>query len=216
MKINTLFAFAAAGLMMTACGESPETVVTTDPVDVTPVEETETSAAWAVDADASTLNWEGEKLGLYAHTGTVAISEGSINTENGMIVGGEFTIDMTTLQSTDITDAEEAANLIGHLSSQDFFHVDSFATSTFVITGCEAAMGDTVNVMGNLTLMGQTKNITIPTIVSVDGDNMSATSSFAIDRTQWGVVYGSGVELAVDQVISDEIKYDLSLVAKKN
>ena len=76
----------------------------------------------------------------------------------------------------------------------------------------------THNVKGNLTLKGTKKSITIPANISVAGGKVSAvTPSFTINRTEWGISYGSGsiVDLAKDKVINDDIALVLELNASE-
>lgn len=84
----------------------------------------------------STLNWTGRKVGG-EHYGTVAITDGFVALESGMVVAGEFTIDMATIASTDLS-GDEASKLVGHLSSADFFDAVQYPTAKFTITSITA------------------------------------------------------------------------------
>lgn len=82
MKTRNLFlsTIAAGGLFLISCGGVEERTI-----------ETETSS----------IIWTGEMLGMYKHTGTVGISSGSVIAEDGRIVGGNFTVDLSTITPTD-------------------------------------------------------------------------------------------------------------------
>ncbi len=89
-----------------------------------------------------------------------------------------------------------------HLKSPDFFDVAKFPSATFKSTKIEkTAQGHTIT--GNLTLHGQTKTISFPATVSARPDGgVTATSEFAIDRKDFGIVYpGMPDDLIRDKVV---------------
>ena len=45
---------------------------------------------------------------------------------------------------------------------------------------------------GELTMLGKTKEINFPAKIAVAEGSLTVTSSFTIDRTQWGMTYGQG------------------------
>lgn len=173
---------------------------------------TETSATYALDTENSTLNWKGSKSFTEDfHQGTIKITEGSLSSENGSIIAGNFTVDMTSIEEN--TDNQEmAAKLIGHLKSPDFFLVDSFPTANFSIVKVEGN-----NITGNLEIKGITKEITFPAEMEVTEDGVSASANFTINRMDWGVEYGNGsiVDLAKDKIISNDIEFLVNLKATK-
>jgi len=170
--------------------------------------------------NSGTLNWTGSKALGGAHQGTINISNGTVGiTEDGKITTGNFTIDMNSITCTDLTADQGKEKLAGHLKSGDFFDVAKFPTGSFHITNVAPAKGTpnvTHIVTGNLTLKGVKRSITIPANISVAGGKVSAVSpSFTIDRTEWGIQYGSGsiAGLAKDKIINDEIALVLQLSA---
>jgi len=179
------------------------------------------SAVYNVDATASNVNWEGSKLVGGGHTGTIPVSDGQIMVSEGKIVGGKFTLNVAGLTNTDLPAAEGGDKLVGHLKSGDFFDTEKFPMASFDITKVQPAIdteGITHNISGNLTLKGVSKNVTIPTNVSMDGDMIKAAApAFVINRKDWGMEYGSSsIEgIAQDNIIKDEVGLELMLVAKK-
>jgi polyisoprenoid-binding protein YceI len=73
-----------------------------------------------------------------------------------------------------------------------------------------------MSIVGDLTIKGITKSITIPANVAMAGDKISVvTPSFKINRTDWDVKYGSGlIGTAADKIIHDEIGLVLSLTGQ--
>lgn len=182
------------------------------------------AAGYTVDANASTINWKGTKLLGGGHEGTIAIQSGRIAMSEGNIVGGDFVIDMNSITNTDLDADSGKADLEGHLKSPEFFDVATFPTAKFTIISAQAVEnvtdgGPTHRVIGNFTMRDSTRSVAIPVMVSMDGDMMKTQSvDFVIDRTQWGVKYGSEgsiVDLAKENVINDDIGLSLSLVANK-
>ncbi|WP_371815962.1 YceI family protein [Flavobacterium sp. CS20] len=83
----------------------------------------------------SKIVWSGETLVL-TNTGTINLNEGYFEFEKGKIVGGEFTVDMTSINVTNLK-GEDKTKLENHLSSEDFFAVDKYPTAKFVINTAE-------------------------------------------------------------------------------
>lgn len=218
LRFLTLPLFA---LLMVACGPSGTEVASSEAKSTDNTEPI--TASYNVDAAASTVNWEGTKVIGGGHTGTIPINKGVLETSDGNLVGGMFTIDVAGLMNSDLGEDDGKAKLEGHLKSEDFFHVDQFPTATFEITNVapagEATSEHTHDITGNLTLKGTSRSITIPAMVKMSGDRIEAkTPDFVIDRTEWGVIYGSksgGIELAKDKIISDEVGLQLDLIAMK-
>ncbi len=213
MKKTLLILSVSTALLFTACGNpQKETVDTEDAGEA--AEATVESVAYTVDAEASNVQWTGNKILEGSHTGTINISEGSISAKEGVIESGSFTLDMASFDETGNDDADMVAKLIGHLKSPDFFNVDSFATASFEITEGGAEM-----VKGNLTIKGITNQIEIPVSTEMTDAGMTATSSFTINRNDWGVTWGNNstnkIEFLKDNFIKDEISFDVSLVANK-
>ncbi|MEO1259919.1 MAG: YceI family protein [Bacteroidota bacterium] len=178
-----------------------------------------TAVAYTVNTETSVINWEGYKPGKYGHNGTIKLSGGTINVKDLVPQSGSFDIDVTSLESTDLADKpDKKMKLEGHLKDGDFFEVEKYPSGKFEVTSIEPASGGTdanYTVKGNLTLKDVTKGIEIPAMINMaDGELKVTTPEFTINRTEWGVNYGSGVIGTVkDQLIADDVKLSISLVA---
>tara|TARA_R110002049_G_scaffold252643_1_gene427850 strand:- start:979 stop:1554 length:576 start_codon:yes stop_codon:yes gene_type:complete len=133
----------------------------------------------------SKVVWKGYKV-TGSHEGTINIKSGSLSFNDGKLTGGECSIDMTTLVSTDLT-GEYKGKLEGHLKSDDFFGVEKFPTATLIFTDVKVKGKNSYNVTGDLTIKGKTNPVTFE--ISIYGSK--ATTSLKIDRTKYGVKYGS-------------------------
>jgi polyisoprenoid-binding protein YceI len=85
----------------------------------------------------------------------------------------------------------EFPKLTNHLKSSDFFEVREFPKATFESTKVEpAAEGEgQLLITGNLTLHGQTREITAPATVELGPDGPKLRSEFTIDRSEFGMDY---------------------------
>ncbi len=164
----------------------------------------------AVDTKESKIHWLAKKV-TGQHEGFISISNGSLSVDKGKVVGGSFTIDMKSIVCTDITNEEYNKKFISHITTGDFFEVEKFPTTTFKITKVVGS-----NITGDLTLHGVTKTITFPAKISVAGGKVTATASIPVDRTEFGVKYGSKkfFESIGDKAIDDVFTLDITLSAK--
>ena len=212
MKKTLLILSIATGVLFASCG-NPKTATTEDAGET--AEASSESVTYSVNLGESTVNWSGAKVLDGSHTGTVALTAGSLSVKDGIIEAGNFSLDMSSIAEVGGSDEASTAKLMGHLKSGDFFMVDSFPTASFEITSGGADM-----VKGNLTIKGITKEIEIPVTTTMTETGMTASSKFAINRNNWNVVWGNNNTDAKwaflkDNFIKDEMEFDVNLVASK-
>lgn len=177
-----------------------------------PSEAPEGATVYTVDTEATTLEWTG-RMGPKSHVGTVMIESGEIFVDETNTVGGSFTIDMSTLATPD------GDQVTTHLKSEDFFEVETYPTASFVITSVttEGEIGEpgSYTVTGDLTIKDVTNEISFEADLAVEDQTATLTAPIVIDRSLWNVRYGSAsfFDDLGDKVISDEIEFDLTLVA---
>ena len=135
--------------------------------------------------EKSKVVWKGYKV-TGSHEGTIALQSGVLTFEADKLVGGEFVIEMATIQNTDL-EGENKGKLEGHLKSDDFFGVATFPTATLVFKEVKSSGKNSYAVMGELTIKGKTNPVTFD--ISIYGSK--ATASVKIDRTKFDVRYGS-------------------------
>jgi polyisoprenoid-binding protein YceI len=168
---------------------------------------------YKVDVEKSTLTWVAKKL-TGGHNGTIALQSGSLQFDGKNLSGGSFAIDMTTIK-----DSEKNQKLEGHLKADDFFGVDKFATSTFVIKKIAAGSGNQVNVTGDLTIKGMTNSITFPAALvwAADGTVTATADKVVVDRTKFGIKFRSkGMFPDIgDKMIYDDFELSIKLIARK-
>jgi polyisoprenoid-binding protein YceI len=175
------------------------------------------SGTYAIDPSESKIQWEGKKVLVPSkHTGTIAIKEGKLELDKGQLKSGTLTLDMGTINNEDQT-GDMKAKLEGHLKSADFFDVGKFPTATLAIKEASQSAPGQYKVNADLTIKGIVKPVEFDATAKMDGDKLGTEARIEIDRTQWGLKYGSGSffrDLG-DKVIDDKISFEISLVAVK-
>jgi polyisoprenoid-binding protein YceI len=161
-----------------------------------------------VDASKSTLNWVGKKV-TGEHSGTVALKSGALVFKKNALKGGTFTVDMTSLNATDLS-GEYQGKLNGHLKADDFFGTEKYPTSTLVFKTIADKGNGLYTVTADLTIKAKTNPITFD--ITVKGD--TATTALKIDRTKYDIKYGSKsfFEGLGDKTIYDD--FDLAVNLK--
>lgn len=150
-----------------------------------------------VDTAKSRLRWIGRNL-AGRHEGEVGIASGALLLEHGQLTGGRVEIDMTAITCTDIADGPMNRVLIDHLESDDFFDVVRHPSAILEIGDVEAvgnALPGLPNLRctGSLTLKGVTNPVRLMLTSGRTGTGeWVAQSNFDLDRTRYGVNYGSG------------------------
>lgn len=167
-----------------------------------------------VNPSASKIEWTARKV-TGKHNGTVNIKEGKLVIKDGYLVGGSFTIDMSTIKVLDLS-GEYAGKLEGHLKSDDFFGVATYPTANLLITQAHARGEGMFEVKGDLTIRGVKQPITFTTQLIPDGNKYKATADIMIDRSLYEVKYGSGkfFQDLGDKTIYDEFDLVISIVTE--
>jgi polyisoprenoid-binding protein YceI len=165
----------------------------------------------------SLINWTGKKI-TGTHSGTIKLSDGNLDVEDGKIVGGSFDIATHSIVVTDIEDPKTNAQFAGHLFSEDFFAVDKFPTANFTIMNVIPVNGNISKIDGLLTIKGITHSLSFEASVEVQENTISAAGEIIVDRTKYGIKFGSGnfFKGLGDTLIYNDFKLDLNLVAIAN
>lgn len=215
---QTLFSLTVLALLA-SCNNAPKA----DAAEIS-TEQTAANAGgkgFSVDTTVSKITWLGTKP-TGQHHGTIKLSSGSFNVENGTITAGSFILNTAQLTDDDLSEPDKG-KLEGHLKSPDFFDVVKFPTAKFEITkvevydsakGISELPGATHFISGNLTLKDSTKNISFPAKVSLTDNGLIAEATFNIDRTAWGLNY-KGPNNPQDWFIKKEVNLTLNITANK-
>jgi polyisoprenoid-binding protein YceI len=114
---------------------------------------------------------------------------------------------MTSINTTDL-EGDYKNKLDGHLKANDFFGVKKYPKATLDFTSVTKNETN-YSVVGDLTIKGITNKIAFDLEVSEN----KATTSFKIDRTKYGIKYGSAsfFDGLKDKAIYNEFDLTVSL-----
>ncbi len=166
-----------------------------------------------------TATWQGGKI-AGTHNGGITIKSAELGVKDGNVVAGNIVLDVNSITNEDVTDAKDNAKLVGHLKSDDFFASATYPDAKFEIVSVAPLTGDANNthtITGNLTIKKTTRLKSVPANIKVEGDTITAKTSFKIDRSKFDVRYGSKTFFADigDKVIYDDFDITVDATLKK-
>lgn len=174
-----------------------------------------------LDITASSATWTGTKTLIkdYEDTGTINIKSGTAVFAKGVLTGGTVVFDMNSIATTTTGNGNSEGALSGqakHMKSEDFFDTVKYPEAKYVITSVSHEAGDTYMLTGDLTIKDATHPTTFPVEVVTNNGKVSIIGTATIDRTVWGIKYGSGKffpDLG-DKVIGDEFTLTFTAITK--
>ena len=142
----------------------------------------------------SKIDFTGSKI-TASHSGGFKTFTGKISVADGNIAPpSSIEIDMNSTWS-------DSNRLTRHLKSDDFFGVETYPISKFVLTAAERS-GEEYTITGDLTLHGVTKSIRFPAKISIADEQVNLTAEFSIMRFDFDIVYkGKADDLIRDRVV---------------
>lgn len=202
---NLFLSLAIAGMSLSAIASNPAPKAAT---------------TFNVDAAASTFKWHATKV-TGQHYGVAKFSTGTITTEGKALKGAEISVDMNTIDATDLT-GEYHDKLVGHLKSDDFFSVEKHATSTIKVKSAKAikpskTSANNYEITADLTIKGITQEIKFPALVVISDKQVVVNADFMVNRAKFDIRYGSSsfFEGLGDKAIADEFNVKVRVVAAK-
>lgn len=222
MKKVNVFTFAAIALFLTACGGKTETTTTEEQQAAEKQGE-----VYGVNLETSKVDWKAfHKGGFAPRWGTLSLKSGELSVENGEITAGDFVVDMQSLKvdPASVTEKDKKyTDLEGHLKNADFFDVEKNPTADFVITKvsnldapvANAIEGANKTVSGNLKLKGSTLNVSFPAKVTVADGAVTIKAKFTVDRSAWGIKFGTTEADPAEWMISKDIELGIDVKAAK-
>jgi polyisoprenoid-binding protein YceI len=186
MSYRTPAALATASLIAGAgAAQSPTAIAPSDAVTL-----------WRIDAAHSAVGFAVRHMGISTVRGRFAAYEGVIETGEGMAPRRiEVTIDPASI-------ATGVERRDGHLRSADFFDVAAHPTVRFVSTRVTAEGPKRFRVLGDLTMRGVTRPVTLAVetlgdaVRDMDGRRRTgATAVATINRKDWGLNWNQALEL---------------------
>lgn len=226
MSVPSRYTVALMGAVMlvAACGgaATPDAASATPTPTATPVDSptaaTASGSAWTVsDKSKATIRVREQLVGVSLPSDAVLTATGAkgsftLNSDGTFASGSKITFDLTTLAS----DERDRDNFI----KNDTLRVRQFPTAEFVPTKTSglsvplATSGTfTFTVTGNMTIKGQTKEVTFDVTAKRDGSDLTATAT-ANPSWKFGD-FGMTAPSVPFRVLSvtDEIRVAIDLVA---
>lgn len=210
--MNRLLVLLLPSMLMYACVRQHQTkapAVIINPTASKPA--TINTDTVSIDLLKSNIKWTATEMrGLKKRTGKISLSKGYLFIAQQVLVGGNFIVDMETIDVTDIPAHEVVArkNLIAHLKDVDFFDTETYPVATLVLTNVEKVGHNGLKISGDLTIKDVTKNITF---FAQQKDNQ-IISKFTFNRLDWKVAYTGSwanktlvdrdIELAIELVFN--------------
>lgn len=179
------------------------------------------SGVFDLDMEQSRLRWIGRNL-ANLHEGTLGIKTGTVRVDEGGLKSGQLVLDMKAISCSDIADTKLSRILVSHLEDHDFFDADRFPEAHVrlgqvtrrqdVVAGQPNYVGDAI-----LTLRGVEHGVSFELVGGFSNGHFSLQGAVKIDRTDWGVLYGSArffPRLGM-HLVNDLIDLDLRLNFKR-
>ena len=170
---------------------------------------------WNIDGAHTTAGFTVKHLMVSTVPGSFGKVSGKItyDPKNPSTLAADVTIDATTIN----TNNERRDT---HLKSADFFEVAKYPTITFKSKKATPGAGGTAKLVGDLTMHGVTKEVTLD-VADLgqpvnNGRNfvVGAAATTTIKRSEWGLMWNRALE-AGGVTVSDEVKITLGIEATK-
>lgn len=157
-----------------------------------------TAGAYTLDSDHGKITWSVSHLGFSTYTGQFVNVQAQLSLNASNPSASTLT---ATIPLTDVASGNEALN--HHLQTADFFDTANHPTATFVSRSVTVDPSDPTEatVVGDLTLRGVTRPVTIAVEFNQAGPSMGNTYKAGFDgeatlkRSDFGITYGTQIGL---------------------
>lgn len=151
---------------------------------------------FAVTSENTKVLFKGTKKSGDSQEGGFKTVTGTIEVDGDAVKSISVVIDADSLFSG-------SEKLTGHLKNEDFFSVKEFPELKFVSSKVEGS-GE-VTITGDLTMHGQTAEISFPATTAVADGNVTLNGKFKVDRTKFGMTYTGQPDNPINADVDIEI-----------
>lgn len=168
---------------------------------------------WNIDPAHSTVGFKVKHLMVSTVRGRFNDFEGQFSVDDDQFTNPKVTF---KAKATSIDTGVEMRD--NHLRSADFFEVEKYPEITFVSTGGERK-GDAYELVGDFTLHGVTKPVTLTVTTEGIGKGMNGETvagfdlTGSINRSEFGLTWNAALE-AGGVTVSDKVVFDIHIEAK--
>lgn len=152
------------------------------------------AATWTVDPIHSTAQFTAKHFGIVPVVGTIPIVAATITMNDGSQIPSAVSAQLDPSKEDTHFDMRD-----NDVRSPHFLDVAAYPIMKFVSTKIEGTDPKNFTIAGNLTMHGQTRPVTLAAHVVAAGTTprgqsvIAYAASATIDRTQWGMTFGSMV-----------------------
>ncbi|SRR6266545_874724 len=169
---------------------------------------------WTVDTAHSAAGFSVKHMMVSTVRGTLGPIRGTIEYDGKSLdsLKADISIDVTAIN----TGTQGRDN---DLKSPNFFDVTKYPTATFKSRRAEAAGQGRFKLIGDLTMHGVTKEVTLnvegpsPAVKTQGGQKVGASATMTINRRDFGLQYSALIEAG--PVVSDEVQVTIDIEANK-
>ncbi len=200
-------------LFLAGCGTKKDTEISSNSSNIISPEQ----GLYSVVIDETELLWIGKELSTKIHTGTLNLSNGLIQVDNDKTITGNVTINMSTINVTDLQGRAKEM-LEGHLRSADFFEVENFPEATLSFKSKSFnKLKNQINFEGELIIKDISNPIIFNATLLESSPYLKAKAILSFDRSKYDVRFRSGsfFENLGDKLILDDIDVNITLVTRK-
>jgi len=142
------------------------------------------------------LHWKARSI-ANTHHGELKITNGGLLFKRNKLKKGFFEINMNSIVNLDLKDKKYNKMLVNHLKSDDFFDVKKYPIATCRIKRAKK-LKDTLNksnylITSEFIIKGKKSDVFFYASIHMKGRDLVLEAHFDIDRTKWGVIYGSSL-----------------------
>lgn len=170
---------------------------------------------WNIDPSHSSATFSVRHMMVSNVYGSFGKMEGTVDFDGNNIAGIKANAKIDTTTITTNNEKRDA-----HLKSADFFDVASHPTITFVSKRAEAAGTGKFRLVGDLTMRGVTKEVTLdvegPTepFTAQGNQRVGATATTTLNRQDFGVSWSRALD-GGGVVVGDDVKVTIELALVK-
>ncbi len=200
-------------MFVAGCGTVKDTEKSSNTLNQVSFEE----GVYSVVVDRTELSWIGKEISTKIHTGTLNLSHGTIQIIDENTINGNITIDMSSINVTDLQGRAKEM-LEGHLRSADFFEVENYPNATLNFKSKSYnKLKNLIDFEGQLTIKDISNPIFFSATLIESSPYLKAKSILSFDRSKYNVRFRSGsfFENLGDKLILDDIDVNIVLVTEK-